>query len=305
MKRLGRDLSAYCLLSLLYLILVIILPANKTAMHLYHLSVLEYHVLLFIVVLPLIAIWFTAFYAYTKLRQYSASISKTTEGTNFGLLTTGTRWLAWGLPIPALISLVLNAIANTYSGFHATDVIIVNYISLLVPLVAFSLISNGSRGLVDVARQRISTNGAKLLTLLFMILGVFYCYLTFRHLNLASLGNANNQFYLPISLLLLTIVIPYLYIWFIGLLAAYEISQYGKNSRGLLYRQPLRVLASGFVAVIASSIALQYLSSVEPRTGHLSLNSALAITYMIRIVAALGYILIAIGARRLKKIEEV
>lgn len=305
MHRLTSALSSYTLLTILYLLLVIVLPANKAAMQAYHLSALEYHVLLFVVVLPLIAIWFAAFYGYAKLRQYADSISKTAEGANFDRLASGFMWLAWGLPVPSIISLILNSITNAHPGFRATGIIITNYIDLAIPLVAFSLISNGSRGLLDYARVRISTASAKLIILVFVVLGVLYCFLTFRHLDPHSAGSTNNPFYLPAWLMVLTIIVPYLYAWFIGLLGANEIMLFAKQSQGVLYRKSLRILAIGIIAVIASSIAVQYVSTVEPRLGHLSLNYLLAITYLIRIVAAMGYVLIAIGAIRLKKIEDV
>jgi hypothetical protein len=110
---------------------------------------------------------------------------------------------------------------------------------------------------------------------------------------------------LPAWLMIVSVIVPYLYAWCIGLLAAYEIMVFSVNVRGLLYRRALLFLVIGLVAVILSSIAYQYVNSVVPRTGELVFNYKLLLTLAIRIVSGIGFFVLAIGASRLKKIEEV
>ncbi|MGC1177287.1 MAG: hypothetical protein WA843_04415 [Candidatus Saccharimonadales bacterium] len=295
----------YALLACVYTGLIFILPASKQSMRAYHLSALEYHVLLFAVVLPSLAIWFAGFYGYAKIQEYARSITKAPESVDFARLAQGCAWLAWSLPVTAICSQLLNAIADAHSGFKPAAIIISNELSVVLPLIAFSIISGASRNLVNRARVALSLANARGIMLLFVSGGVLYCYLVFRHLGPDSLGSARNPYYLPIWLMLLLVIIPYLYTWFIGTLAAYEINNFSKKARGLLYRQSLRLLALGLVAVIASSIALQYISSVEPRVGYLVLNYKLILTTVFRLVGGAGFILLAVGATRLKKIEEV
>ena len=305
MSKLTTALKQYSVLAVIYLLLVFFLPANKIAQHNYHLSSVGYHVLLFVVILPLIGIWFGAFYSYARLRQYSDAIDETHEGHDFSKLTRGFTWLAWGSVLTALSSIILSAIANARPGFLATSIIIANYASLLVPLVAYSYISTGARGLNIRAKVSITGQGAKALILFFMFIGVAYCYVTFRYLDLHSVGSNNNPYYLPAWLMILTVIIPFLYTWFIGLLAAYEIYLYSKHIQGILYQRAMRLLSGGVISVIASSIAIQYLRSAVPRTGHLSLNNVLLIVNIAYIFMAFGYVLISLGARQLRKIEEV
>ncbi len=288
-----------------YVILIFALPANSQVTRQYHLSGLEYHVLLFAVVLPSLAVWFTAFYSYSKLYQYARSIPKAPEGSDFKRLADGCTWLAWSLPAPAIISLLLFAVANTHQGFRGTAIIVVNYVSLLMPLIGFSLIGGAARSLVGRAKVHFKPSSIRAVVLFFVTVGVLYCYLSFRHLDLGSLGTTHNPYHLPVWLAVLTIIIPYLYAWFVGLLAAYEITVYSKQVRGLLYRQPLQMLVGGLVMVVVSSIVLEYINAVEPRVGHLVLNLKLLLTLAFRIAGGLGFALIAVGARRLKKIEEV
>jgi hypothetical protein len=106
-------------------------------------------------------------------------------------------------------------------------------------------------------------------------------------------------------LLVLTIIIPYLYAWFIGLLAAFEITVVARQAKGILYRQALRLLAGGVSVVIAGLITIQYVRSVFPSGGKLSLGLVLLLIYLVYLIVAAGFVLITLGANRLKKIEEI
>jgi hypothetical protein len=305
MSKLAKALRSYGIFVTLYLLLVFFLPANKMAQHDYHLSSAAYHVLLFVVVLPLVGIWFGAYYSYARLSQYSDAIAKTPEGRSFKNITKGFTWLAWGSAIVAIVSIVFNAIANEHPGFRAASIIVANYAGLLVPLVGYSFISSGARGLNVRAKLSITDKSANFLIMAFMLLGVAYCFVTFRFLDLHTLSSTNNPFFLPVWLIIVTVMIPFLYTWFIGFLAAYEIYLYSRHVDGLLYRQAMRLLSFGVIAVIASSITIQYLRAAMPRVGHLSLNTTLIIINISYVFMAIGYIVLCLGARQLRKIEEV
>ncbi len=305
MRRPTHAIGYYILLSIIYLLLAAALPVNTQISQIHHLSGAQYHVLQFLVILPLMLLAFSAFYGYAKLQNYADSIKQTPEGKDFNLLARGCKWLAWGILIPSLITIILSSIADVNPGFAAASLIISNYVNLIVALVAFGLINSGAHGLLTRTNKRLSALNLKLLIMVFALLGVMYCFLTFRQLAGSSIGSTNNPYSLPLWLLLLSVIIPYLYTWIVGLLAAYEIMLFSKLSRGVLYRHALQQVASGLGIVIASSVALQYLSVAVPRGEHLSLNSSLAATYAIRLGAAAGYILIARGALRMRKIEEV
>ncbi len=301
-----RAIPHYVILAALYILLVFILPANSHTLHTYNLSSNQYHFILLLIILPSVAVWFTAFLAYVKLWEYAHSIKKTAEGPHFASLARGCAWLAWSLPITAIIPFCLNALANHWPEFHPTAIIISNYLNLFIPLIAFSIIANSARGLM-ASNPRVAMNqeSARFIVLGFLAAGVLYCLLTFRRFDLSSLSSADNPYFLPIWLLILTVTIPYLYAWFIGLLAAYELTLFTRYAKGVLYQQALRYVIGGLVAVILSSIALQNTNSLIPRTGYLMIDYRLVLTFLFRLIGGAGFILLAIGAMRLKKIEEV
>lgn len=305
MPKLAATIKYYGILTVSYLLLAVLLPNSKTAQANFHLSSSGYHALLLLIVLPLIGIWFGAFYSYARLKQYSYAVAGSPEGADFAQLTRGFTWLAWGSILSAMLSLVLNSLADAHPSLMPASVIAVNYASLIVWLVGFYIISGSSRNLNARANIVIKNSGAKLLMIGFIVLSVMYCFVTFKNLDLQSLNSTDNPFYLPVWLVLLSIVVPYLYTWFIGLLSAYEISLYSKRVQGVLYQRAMRLLSLGVVSVIASSIVVSYFRSAAPRAGHLSLGTTILIINVIYIFIAAGYVLISLGARQLRKIEEV
>ncbi|MDB5169372.1 MAG: hypothetical protein JWO41_728 [Candidatus Saccharibacteria bacterium] len=300
-----HPLIACAVLGILYLLLVSIFPANADSMTQYGWSSTEYHTIYLMIVIPMVATWFAAFYGYNWVRSYAKSIENTAEGDSYRQLANGVGWLALSLPVPTIASLILNSIANAHPGFHASAIIISNYIALILPLFAFAVIGNAARMLTATASIRISLAGARSVIFMFVLLGVAFCYLILKHFDLGSPASNNNPYFMPIWIMLLTIIVPYLYAWFVGLLAAYEFSVLATKTRGVLFSQALKLFALGLVTVIGSSIVLEYISSAAPRSGHLELNGRLLATYVFRIAAGIGFLLIAQGARRLRKIEEV
>lgn len=295
----------FILLVMAIFVFMIFMPASPTLMEQYSLSAGQYRVLYFIVMLPFAAIWFTAAYGCMKLRQYASTISDTPEGPGMQTLSNGFCWLTWGMPIQSLLNMIVSSIANLNPGFLPAATIINNYVALFFPLIAFIYISNGARSLILQSKEQLTASMAKNIQLLFVGLGVVYCFLTFRNLDLNSLGSSENVYFLPVWLLVLTLIVPYLYSWFIGLLAAYEIKIVAAKVKGTLYRQALQLLASGVVLIVVSQIAGSYIRSVVPRTNRVSLSLLLMFIYLFYMIIAAGFVLLAMGSKRLKKIEDI
>jgi hypothetical protein len=301
----NRAVPSFILLASLYTALIFILPASPISMAAYSINALEYKIILSAIALPSIVVWLVAFISYAKFRDYAGLIKRTPEGIHFSKLADGATWLAWSLPIPVILGLTLGAVSTHWPGFRPTSIILGNYINLLLPLVAFVLISSATRGLINDAKLKLSLTNVRVIMFAFVSAGVIYCYFIFKQLDLTSLVSSNNPYFLPIWLIVVTLIIPYLFIWFVGILAAYELQLFSKKVHGVFYRQALRLLAAGLITVIASSIALQYINGVFPRLGYLVLSYKLVLVLLFRIVGGAGFILLAIGADRLKKIEEV
>lgn len=288
-----------------YLLLALLMPINRVEAHHYMLSAEAYHVLRFSLALPLAILWLVAFYGAERVRMYARSVAKTPEGKAYAMISKGCSWLAWGLILVPTASLVLKGIVNVSAGFRPTMIIIINYLELLFTIISFSYIATGARQMAAHAKRTYTPTAAISSQVIFIAGGVLYGYLTFRHLDLLSITSTHNPYFMPVWLIIISIIIPSLYAWFIGLLAAYDIILTSQQSQGVLYRKALQLLAFGLVILIGGLIAIQYLHTVSPRTGLLSLSPALALTYAIYMIMMLGFTLVFLGSRQLKRIEEV
>ncbi len=305
LKRLNNPISLFIGFVLLLCCLVVLLPANRDAMSNYDITSSHYHIVLFLVNLPLAAIWFAAFFSYARLRSYARAVANTPEGKGFNALAVGSGWLALGLVIPTIIGLTVSGIAHRHPAFRGTATILTNYLNVLFPLVAFNTIASGSHALTLHQRIWPSLISIRLLMVAFIMLGVGYSFFTLQHIDLHATNSTLNPYFLPVWVVMPTIMVPYLYTWFIGLFAAQELSAVAQHVKGVFYRQSLRLLAVGVSLVVAGSIGQEYIRAITPRVGHLSLNTVLTTIYVTYAVIVAGFILMSLGAYRLKKIEDI
>jgi uncharacterized membrane protein len=276
-----------------------LIPRPIGTMHQYDLTATQYRLLSLTVLIPTAAIWYAAFYGYNKLRLYTSLISTSPDGRHVARLTKGIMFLAIGLPIAALSSSFFNIVIQHYPGFGAAAAILSGYVGLIFPLLGFVLVSQGARGLSDLAKQRPTYRAVNIMAAIFIAIGVFYCFA------MLNAGNPAAHFHMPTWLIMLTIVGPYLYIWYLGIISAYEIHLYSRTVPGMLYRQAWNLMVSGVAAIIIMQIALQYITAVTANITQWRLARLLIIVYVLLAGISVGYILMAIGAKRLRKIEEV
>jgi hypothetical protein len=293
-------LAWYLLLAALYLAVTFLSPVpHKTLQH-YHLTLLAMRFIDLAIVVPLIAIWGAAFYGYFKLSQYARLVKRGDDGKAVRKLSYGVLFLALWLPVSSIISSVLKDVAIVHPNFTTPSVVAHDYLSLLLPLVGFLFISEGARDFSELAKHRPGRRAIYAMGLIIITVGVIYSYLVTNTQN-----RLNAAYHLDTAMVLITLVIPYIFMWFLGMLASYEIYNYHLRVKGILYSRSLGLLAYGMGAMIITSIFLQYLTTLSSRLSALSLNWILALIYVLLIILAFSFILIALGAKRLQKIEEV
>lgn len=294
-------LTWFVILLLFEATLAVVLPPNPGTLHLFNITAATYHLSIAALIPQYAVIWFAAFYAYDKLDRYSKKLHTAEEGAAFLKLSRGIGIIAWWFAVPSLITLIFEAEVVHHPGIRATGTIINNYVALGIPLIAFSLIGNGAHQLAKIAKARPSRLGLQLFIVMFIIIGVFFVQLITHNQDIN-----NNPYYLSRYPLLITLIIPYLYTWAIGLMSAYELWLYANKAKGVLYKSSIARLANGMIIVVFASIAGQFLTSVHAtKANNISLGTLLIWLYGLLAVQAGGYALIAFGAKQLRKIEEV
>jgi membrane protease YdiL (CAAX protease family) len=296
----SMPLRWFMVLAILGIALALGLPPDPHSLAQLHISSTAYRMAVAFLLIPYIIIWYTAFYAFAKLQEYTRYVKKSAEGHAFRKLTVGMGVLAFGLVIPTLVSLIFNAIAQAHPGFKATGTVMGNYLTLLMPLIAFTFFNTAARQLVSSTKVQPQLRTIRLFVILFLILGTVYTRLTLHNHDIHP-----DSYYLNTFFLLVTIVIPYLYAWFLALFSAFDFRTYARRVQGLLYRRALRQFAAGITIVICGSIAIQFVSSTIAGRISRSLGSLLLVEYILVVIVAVGLVLMALGTKKLKKIEEV
>jgi hypothetical protein len=169
--------------------------------------------------------------------------------------------------------------------------------------VALSLIAGGAEKLAALANRKHLQLPENFWVLGFIIISSLYGYFLISQPSEKSL--AVRPYYLPHWAVLVTLAMPYLYFWYRGFKGAYMLFEYQKNVRGWLYKKALRYLAAGVSVVVLSSVLTRMLTTIPSQLNHLNLTPVLVIIFGLLAVIAIGYGLIALGANRLRKIEEV
>lgn len=295
-----RVLLTYAILLVLYAAGTLLLPPAPGTLQRYHITLTQMRLLDLTVIVLYGGIWLCALYGFYTLHAYYALIRKNKDGKALAKLTVGVGLIAFWLPITSNFSLYTNYLTEKHPSYTPAIGILQNYLTLLIPLVGFIFLSIGARRLSDLTKQRISQRDTNILILTVIVIGV-----TYTHLIVSTSNQMTTQLHMSPIALLLTIAVPYIYMWGIGLLAVYEIHHYQMKAPGILYRKSWRMLAFGLGSIISVTILLQYLVTISARLTKLSLNKLLLLVYVLLILLAVAYVLIAVGVRALKRIEEV
>lgn len=297
----------YAVLIAILIILTYLYPTDSSAMAKHHLTLTQARLASFSITIPLIFIWLIAIRGALALSRYARRIEKDQDGVLFKLLAKGLVVLAIYLPIRAILRIGSGYLVQMHPELSRISNIVITYINLVMPLIAFILISKAARGLAIMAKARPSQRAIHGLVIAFAVLAVGYCYLLLNVNGTIAPNNwliATNQ-YFSTPVLLFTVAAPYLYLWFIGLSAAYEILLYQRHVDGVIYKKSLRLLSIGFGIVMIFSILLQFITSISSMLTSLSFSLVLLMAYSFLIIVAIGFGLISRGVRNLEKIEEL
>jgi hypothetical protein len=285
-----------------YVVLTLTHTPNSAILHQYHLTETGYHWLLASILVIFGIMWSASLFGSLVFKSYSSLIRTSSDGKALQAISGGLLILSIALPINSCISSINAVVIGHHPELLPKLTIINNYVSVFLMGAAMIFIAIGAEQLYKLARNRPRLIVQRLWVIGFIIGSSLYSY--FIVIQPIHTPLDKRVYFLPDLLLVCSIAIPYLVFWYLGLNAAYQINSYRANIRGFLYKSALRYLAVGITVVIASSITTRLIVTVSSRLSHLSLTPLLFVIYGLLIIDAAGFILIAIGASRLRKIEE-
>lgn len=292
----------YGLIVLAYIAVVLFLPLDPATLERYSLSEINLRLLSLGIALPLSAIWLMSLYGFIRFRNYAKSIEHEKEGQAYAALARGLMILSFSLPLNSLLTSVLNYIALKNPGFADTSIIIRNYSSLLYQMAAFYILSRGAAGLLMSLKPKI-----KIFHTHWSIGGIILFSSIFTWLIAAEPfgGKVEDTYHLPGVVVLLTLVIPYLFTWYAGLMAAHRLNVFNRKVTGETYKKILVKLVAGICVIISLSIFIQVIVAFSERLTRLNFTPLLTLIYILLLGYVVGFGLVAKGASDLKRVEEV
>ncbi|MDB5171097.1 MAG: hypothetical protein JWO35_791 [Candidatus Saccharibacteria bacterium] len=298
--------AVFLVLSAVYLALTALTEPDKVALEKYHLTAAQAVALILTIALPYVIIWFIALIGYLRFNSYAETIRGSRDGTAFMTMSQGLLMLALWLPVSAVSSILAAHYYRDHPSSTATLIIAINYVNIALLFPAFIQMYRGARKLLPL----IKTTAASLsqtVNLVFICFSALYVFLVLedpaRHA--ATDSTTIASYYLPDWLIIISLVIPRLIMWFFGAKAVQYLYLYRNRVKGTLYKAALNNLARGIAGVVLATIVLRCIQSLSSQLGELSLALMLLVIYLLLLLIAIGYVLIFKGAKNLQQIEEL
>jgi hypothetical protein len=290
---------------IIYALATFMAPAAVQTSGRYGLSTGELSVLRITVVLPFLFIWLSGVYAVLRFSRYLKYVSNSNESEGFGNIIYGLWLLLIVIIVPSFIGLITTYNPDSYE-IQKTITIIRNYFNIVLYLSAFWFILKASRQLTGIAEINRSKKW-KLIGVIGLGISILYVFLVFSndYRGFSADSLIRPTYYLPDILIALTIILPYIVTWVLGLMAIYNIYFFSKHVSGVVYRKAFSWVAYGLGSITGLSIFLQFLSQSSAYFGRAGLSIILLIVYLLLIAIAIGYLCIAKGAKALTTIEEI
>jgi hypothetical protein len=298
----GAYIALFILLTISYLAESFFTKPDKLVLDHYHLSHSGYYELVIPLVIILVLIWLVSLYGSLRIKSYARLIQGSKDGIGMNLISNGLLIQTISLPITSNINYLLNHIGRDNPNLQPTMTIIINYISLGLMALAFVFIFAGAHKFRLLVPSRIKQLSQALWQGVFILASALYAY--FIIIQPIHHPAARRVYFLPDWLLVLTIAVPYVFLWYLGIRAAYNIFLYRRNIKGKIYRGSLSFMAAGISFVILSLVATRIITSLSSRLNSLKITPVLIVIYALLVITAIGYTLIAIGAKKLRNIEE-
>lgn len=270
----------------------------------FHLTLSQMIILRASIAVPFLIIWFVGTLGLNGVVRYLTTIANSNEAKGFYRITTGIAVLLLGLVLGAAVGSARLVFAGNEVAL-INIAVIVNYISVFMPLIAFAYIFAGADYLAGLVSKSLAILSNPLPVILTLSSAIFYTWIIF--------SNPDRQFgvgpqhtgasYLPDGLFVLTVMLPYIIMWALGIFAAVRLTEYRRSVGGEIYRSALSGFRDSIAFIIGLSISLQALKLLSDFFATANLQVILVAVYLILLAIAIGYVLLWLAARKLTRIE--
>ncbi len=295
--------GAFALFVCLYFLSAFLSPVDMETLAKYNISVLQLRLISVSVLLPVVGIWVSAAYGFVHFKQYALSIKGSPYGKGINTIANGLGIIALQLLISGMLSVAatLPAVKTALGGDKGVTILNSN-LGVAFAILSTILVYIGAGQLLASTpkrtRPRVFTKSFYILVL------VSIAYVASVAAKYHS-GVAPDTIYayVPLSIAILFVAIPYVITWQLALLAVKRLYYYRAHVKGQVYKQALGLLTTGFSLIVGSSVLMQLLSTFGEIFAKLQLLPLLIVFYVLIFGIGVGYLYIARSATRLRDAE--
>jgi hypothetical protein len=249
-------------------------------------------------------------YGAEKFHSYTSDIKTYKDGQPMYLVATGLALLVGSIIFNGIVGILRPwALAD---GWLSAYTILANYLSAWLPLVAYSFMYIGSKRLLRVVKAKPKSKNAVLwiwipIAIFLTVVAATYVAVLLNYNYRSSTPDPSrySSFYLSDPLILLTLALPYLVGWGLALKSALNLYAYLKQVKGIIYKSAFFRFLTGMLVVTFFFMMVQMLIAFSTYVAKAGLGSILLLLYMLILLYALGFLIIASGAKKLVAIEKV
>jgi hypothetical protein len=291
----------------IYITLSWITPVKEAVLDHYHITAVQLKLISLSLIIPVAAIWFIAFYGFINFKSYSQIIKDEVDGKGLDKIASGLSILAMGMVVTSILSAATSYWTATHPEHIPAGVIVRNLVSVVIAVSAYSLMYKGATILRNTTKTRENSVRRIAFYITYAAFALGYAYLTLNRddKRIAATELRRGSYYLPDWLIIAAVVVPYLVAWLLGIVAVVNLGDYKHNVKGIIYKEVLAKLSMGIAVVVLAAIGVQILGFISESFLEASLQKILGIIYLLLAFIAAGYVLIAIGAKKLKKLEGI
>lgn len=299
-------ISVFIALSAIYLLEVFFIPPDTATLTKFDISEAKAKLLTLTIALPIIAIWMIGCYVYTRFKSYAESIAGDKDGNAFAIIRAGLLPLFLWLPISVTFSSMATYLYHRHPSWTVPMVIINNYLNLIFIIIGFYLIHKGTSKLIRMKDDDRASSWKYAANVPLVIISLIFIFL--------SLNNPARQFptydtpiaayYLPDWLLVATVLLPYILVFYYGFFAVLNLYIFRVRVRGVIYKNAVEYFAKGLLCIVTSIIFIRYLTNLTTIFTNATLKFILLILYLLIVLLLLGFIMLIKSVKKLQDIEK-
>lgn len=293
-------LGTVALLAIAFTFFSLTAPIDPETLSRFSITPMQLRMLQLPLILMVLVIWFSLSYGFVRFKSYALTIIKDKDGRAFNLIANALGLLGLQIILPSLLKTILTRLT-----FDERLILYIStYLGIVLGLAGYYYLLKGGQDLEKLVKVR--RNTGKSLQLAFIVFLALYAACAIL-LKVSGINTQELNIHATLSFIpwLITILLPTLLSWHLGLMAFLAIYKYKEHVKGIIYENVFSRVTTGIFIVIISSIGIQALGALGSTSQTLGLGSTLVVVYGIIGVFVFGYYKIADGAKNLQVIEEV